>query len=62
MEYCPDAYDQWAKLDREQHERDQRRPKCAGCGEPIRYVGYRIGGEFYCEACVEDSKEYIEEE
>ena len=61
-EYCPDAYDQWAKLDEEQYERDCRRPRCAACGEPVRYIGYRIGGELYCEECVEESKEYVEEE
>lgn len=59
-EHCPDAYDQWAKLDREQAERDKRRPKCAACGEPVRGKGYRLGGELYCEECVKESKEYME--
>jgi formylmethanofuran dehydrogenase subunit E len=61
MSYCPDNYDQWVKLDEEQYERDQRRPRCAECGEPIRYVGYRIGGEMYCEECVENGREYVDD-
>ena len=60
-EYCPDAYDQWAKLDRERYEREQSRPKCAECGEPVKGRAYRLGGELYCSECVENGMELLED-
>lgn len=60
MEYCPDNYDQWRKLDNEQAEREKNAPKCAECGAPLTSWAYHLGGEFYCEACVKESKEYVE--
>ena len=62
-EYCPDNYDQYRKHEREQHEREKDKPRCAECGRPIRNeYAYRIGCKLYCRECVEDAKEYIQEE
>ena len=62
MSYCPDNYDQWAKLDREQAEREKNAPKCCMCERPIYgEYAYVIDGGLYCEACVNESKEYVDD-
>jgi formylmethanofuran dehydrogenase subunit E len=53
-----DAYDAYEK---EQEKELASRPKCAWCGEPIQEeCAYRINGEWVCEHCIDDVREYID--
>lgn len=62
MEHCPDSYDQFRKLEREQAEREKDKPRCAECGRAIYgEEAYRIGGALYCTECVKDGLEYIDD-
>ena len=41
----------------------RKRPACSLCGEPIfKEYAYQIRAKYYCPACVDDSKVYIEED
>jgi formylmethanofuran dehydrogenase subunit E len=53
--YVPDNYDAFRRHDAEQEEWLSKRPVCEYCGEPIQddYL-YKIGGELYCEECMND--------
>ena len=55
MEHCPDAYDQWVKLDREQAERERNAPRCAECGRVVSEVAVRIGEDVYCAECMDEA-------
>lgn len=38
-------------------------PTCCICEEPIQdEYGYRIYGDLWCPRCIEDAREYIEED
>lgn len=51
------------RWDLEQWEKEQRLPICALCGGRIyEDYAYTINKQRYCEKCIEDSKEYFEEE
>lgn len=41
---------------------EEHAPKCTWCGEAIYEYGYRIDDLFLCESCMENSREYVEEE
>lgn len=62
-EYVPDNYDRYRQHEAEQHRKEQRRLKCAWCGEPI-YAdrAYRIERQWVCPDCIEDTREWIDEE
>lgn len=63
--YIPDNYDAYR-----QHEAEQERayqewldklPICSGCDKPIKDDHcYEIGGELFCEKCIEGSRALTE--
>lgn len=57
-----DNYDLFAAHDAEQARRMRHLPICTCCEEPIQQTqAVRINGDFYCDVCLEDMKEDIEE-
>ena len=63
MVNIPDAYDLWASNERKSYNSTKYRPLCSCCQEPISGdMAYRVNGELYCEDCIEDMKEYVEDE
>lgn len=68
--YCPDNYDAFVaheeRKEREHQELLKRLPKCSKCKRKILDEDcYEIGGNLYCEECIENSKvltdDYMEE-
>lgn len=62
MAYCPDSYDQFKKLDREQAEREKTAPKCVACEQAL-YGGveaYFVDGKLYCKECIEKGWVWME--
>ena len=63
--YCPDNYDAFCQHDAEREERLSKyiaqAPECSVCGEKITDEEcYEIGGEFFCNECIENAKVYTE--
>ncbi len=49
--------------DAERQSRQRRRPKCCDCGEHIQdEQAYFIDGNWYCEACMNEYKQTIDED
>lgn len=58
-----DNYSLWEAHDSEQERRLARRPKCSVCGEYIQdESAVHIGNYWICDDCIENNREYIEEE
>ena len=58
----PDNYDLWEAHDIEQERRRARRPVCSECGENIQSeMAHLIHGKWYCEDCMENFKELVED-
>lgn len=50
------------QFDNEQYMDLKKRPICCSCGQHIQEeYGYVIGNDWYCEKCLEDFKEYIDD-
>lgn len=50
-------FDRW---DRGQAKLLERLPECCVCGEPIQQDdAVRIGGDWYCDGCIDGMREYI---
>lgn len=57
-----DAYDCFADEEYRIQKMLARLPKCHFCGEPIQQEdAVRIDGKWYCDRCLNDSRENIEE-
>lgn len=62
---CPDNYDAFDRYDAEQTRKEEqwldRLPVCSECGKKIRGEHcWVIGGECYCEECIDSFREYTE--
>lgn len=65
MSYVPDNFDAFdahnAREERAEREWLRKLPRCSYCGEPIRDDNcWLIGGEIYCEECIDQMKDYTE--
>lgn len=65
MPYVRDAFDDVDDYDRGQEREEKawlnKLPRCCCCGEPIRSEKcWTIGGEIYCEECINDGEDYTE--
>ena len=50
----------YARYDYEQAEKEKKFPICSLCGERIyEEKAVKLDGEFICDDCIEDMKEYI---
>ena len=59
----PDVYDLWEARDREHSMWLERRPKCALCENPIQQeLAVHIESKWYCDKCLEDYTEVIDDE
>jgi len=58
----PDNYDLFEAHDREMERRERMLPKCEWCGSPIyQESAFRINGCWYCDDCLSDLREDIDE-
>ena len=58
----PDSYDIWEAQDIAKERRRARRPVCECCGEHIQSeTAYLIHGDWYCEECMDNYKELVED-
>ena len=58
----PDNYYLWEAQDRAMERRRARRPVCSECGEAIQSeMAFLIHGDWYCEDCMENFKELVED-
>ena len=64
MFYSDDPGRDFDRWDRAQTKLLERLPICERCGQPIQQDTnpVRIGGAWYCDDCIEDMREPIEEE
>ena len=52
-------YDRWEGI---QWNEARKRPVCEVCGAPIyEDYAFRIGYDLWCDRCIQDSKEYIDD-
>lgn len=50
-----------AEQEREEKAWLDKLPRCCWCGEPIRSEKcWTIGGEIYCEECIDEAEDYTE--
>lgn len=57
-----DNYDLWAAHDDEQEAKLRRLPVCCDCKDHIQQESaVRINGKWFCDRCLEDMREEIEE-
>ena len=55
-----DPYADFDTWDRERQERLERLPRCANCEEHIQQEkAVCINGDYYCDECLDDLREYI---
>ncbi len=60
--YIPDNYDAFVQHDAEQARRLKRFPICECCENPIQQESaLKIDGKWYCDGCIDDMKEDIDE-
>lgn len=60
--YVPDNYDQFVAHDTYRERSLRRLPVCCNCDEHIQQEkALKIDGNWYCDECIEDMKEDIEE-
>lgn len=58
-----DNYDLWEAAEKRAYKKVRRRPHCEICDEPIQQDdAVFIGGDWYCDECLHDSRRWIEEE
>ena len=58
-----DSYDLFVENEARLEKILARLPKCCLCGEPIQQEdAVRLGNDWYCDDCLDDSRESIEEE
>lgn len=51
----------YASYDAEQWEKEQKLPECSRCGERIySESAVKLDGEYICDNCINDAREYIE--
>ena len=63
MYYSDDPGRDFDRWDRAQAKLLERLPVCECCGDPIQQDdAVRIGGAWYCDDCIDDMREPIEEE
>ena len=66
MSRIPDNFDLYDRYERDQIRQEKHFPKCEICGEPMYEYQYHIRHGLIdlviCDSCVEDAREYIEEE
>ena len=62
MNWSDDPVRDYSRWETEQYLKELKRPVCCDCGEHImdEYM-WEFHGQFYCERCVEDHKEAIED-
>lgn len=58
--YTDDPARDWDAYCDEQERQEERLPKCSQCGEPIYDYVYDIDGELWCEDCIHESKQPVE--
>lgn len=57
-----DNYDMWCEHEAEQEAWLERRPLCCKCDEHIQQeYAVKIDGKWYCDECLDDMREEIEE-
>ena len=58
--WTDDPVADFERWDAEQEEKLKKLPKCCECGEPIQDDScFEIGGDYYCEDCMEDHRKFI---
>lgn len=55
MYYTDDPVRDFLEYDRAQQIKQDRRPKCEICGEPLEEYAYLIDGQVICQECLDDN-------
>lgn len=63
MMYSDDPVADFERYDAEQENELQRLPVCCECGNPIQQEkAVRINGDWYCDECLDEMREYTTED
>ena len=61
--YSDDPVADFERYDAEQENELQRLPVCCECGNPIQQEkAVRINGDWYCDECLDEMREYTTED